>query len=87
MRVLQSRLLEIKRREEEAKKKSIGGDVKANIPATDAEPPLNTEKESAWPEVIADAVGAVKITGEALFTIKLTLPLVTLHATLLTTTL
>jgi peptide chain release factor 2 len=30
MRVLQSRLLEIKRREEEAKKKSIAGDVKAS---------------------------------------------------------
>ena len=30
MRVLQSRLLEIRRREEEAKKKQIAGDVKAS---------------------------------------------------------
>jgi len=44
---------------------TLDGDVKANVPEIDAEPPLNTEKESAWPEVIADAMGAEMIMGTA----------------------
>ena len=63
------------------------GEVKANVPATDAEPPLNAEDASDCPDVITDAVGRVVITGVALLTVKLAFPLVTLPAELLTTTL
>jgi hypothetical protein len=35
----------------------VVGKVKVNVPATDADPPLNVEEESDCPKVIADAVG------------------------------
>jgi len=66
---------------------TIDGELKANVPATDAEPPLRTEEERGCPEVIADAVGRIAITGVALLTTKLALELVTLPAELPTTTL
>jgi hypothetical protein len=45
---------------------TVVGEVKANVPATDADPPLNVEEESACPDVIAVADGARKITGVVL---------------------
>ena len=66
---------------------TLDGEVKANVPATDADPPLNTEEDSTCPTVIAAAVGTVEITGVTLFTVKLAFALVTLPAALLTTTL
>ena len=36
---------------------TVVGEMKANVPATDAEPPLNKDEESACPDAIADAVG------------------------------
>jgi len=35
------------------------GEVKANVPATDAEPPLKTDATSDCPGVIGDAVGEI----------------------------
>jgi len=51
---------------------TVDGELKANFPATDAEPPLKTEAERGCPEVIACAVGRIAITGVALLTAKLT---------------
>jgi hypothetical protein len=50
---------------------TVDGEVKVNVPATDAEPPLKTEKERSCPEVIADEVGAEIIMGTARVTTKL----------------
>ena len=66
---------------------TVDGEVKLNVPATDAEPPLKTEAERGCPEVIAGAVGRILITGVALLTTKLALELVTLPTELPTTTL
>jgi hypothetical protein len=44
------------------------GETNANDPATFAAPPVNTELESAWPKVIAEAEGKVEITAPALET-------------------
>ena len=66
---------------------TVSGEVKANVPATDAEPPLNTEEERGCPDVIAEAVGLEITIGVAMFTVKLALTLVTLPAALLTNTL
>jgi hypothetical protein len=65
----------------------VDGELKANVPATDAEPPLKTEEERGCPNVIAGAVGRTVITGVALLTTKLALELVTLPTELPTTTL
>jgi hypothetical protein len=65
---------------------TVAGEVKANIPATDADPPLNVDEESACPDVMALAVGATKITGAILFTVKYAVALVITPDALLTTT-
>jgi len=55
--------------------KTILGLLKANVPETDAEPPLNTEAESICPYWIAEAAGAEKISGVTLLTVTLNVPL------------
>ena len=49
------------------------GVAKANVPATDAVPPVSVEAERAWPNVIALAVGAAEIVGVALLTVSVVL--------------
>ena len=36
---------------------TIDGELKANVPATDAEPPLKTEEERGCPSVTTEAIG------------------------------
>jgi len=64
---------------------TIDGEVNANVPATDAEPPLNTDEESSHPAGIAEAVGAIMITGIVLFTVRPALALVALAVPIDTT--
>ena len=54
---------------------TLVGKVKANVPATDTEPPLNTDEESICPYWIVEAVGAEKISGVTLLTVTLNVPL------------
>lgn len=42
---------------------TMGGVVKAKLPATEAAPPLKLELARVWPWVMALAVGAVMIVG------------------------
>jgi hypothetical protein len=50
---------------------TLDGELKANVPATDAEPPVNEPEASDCPNVITEAVGWVRIEGVALLTAKL----------------
>jgi hypothetical protein len=49
-------------------------EVQANVPPTDAVPPVNIEDASVWPYVIALAAGHADTVGVALVTVTLTVP-------------
>jgi hypothetical protein len=51
---------------------AVEGVVKANVPGTDATPPLRVEEARVCPYVIGLAVGGVVIVGVALPTLTLT---------------
>jgi hypothetical protein len=48
--------------------------VHANVPLTDAVPPVSVDDASVWPYVIAFAVGHAVTVGVALFTVTFTEP-------------
>jgi hypothetical protein len=51
---------------------TVLGAVKAKVPPTEAEPPVRLELDKLWPEVIAEALGAVLTVGVALLIVTLT---------------
>jgi hypothetical protein len=53
---------------------TIVGVVQEKAPGTDATPPLSVDDASAWPNVIALAVGHDDTVGVALFAVTLTEP-------------
>jgi hypothetical protein len=53
---------------------TVVGVVHANVPGTEAVPPVKVEDASVWPYVMALAVGHAEIVGTAWFTVKVTEP-------------
>jgi hypothetical protein len=57
---------------------TVAGAVQANVPLTDAAPPLSVDDASVCPAVIALAVGHAVTVGVALFTVTLAVPVIVL---------
>jgi len=51
---------------------TVVGEVQANVPLTEAVPPLSVEDASVWPNVMTLAVGQTETVGVALFTVTFT---------------
>ena len=50
------------------------GSVKANVPMTEAEPPVRSESDNGWPCIISRAAGHSVTVGMIFFTVTFTVP-------------